>query len=286
MATTGLPHAGPFVSIPGVLNFRDIGGYPIASLPGKMVRQGIVFRSAEPSKADEDAVSRIRELGIKQVYDLRSPQEFLQASGHNPPVREWEGVEKVFAPVFLEGDYSPEAIAIRNQSFGSGPEGFAKVYMSILASASSPSNEARPFARILSHLASNTSPEPLLIHCSAGKDRTGVICALILSLCGVADEGVAIEYNLTDVGLKPLHNTIVSNLMKDDAFIGNPEGARRMVLAQKETMLGTLQTIRNLYGSVEECVTSLGLLSIEEIQQLRRNLIVDATEDPFGFDEK
>lgn len=50
-------------------------------------------------------------------------------------------------------------------------------------------------------------------------------------------------------------------------------------------MLGTLQMIRNLYGSVEECVTSLGLISTEEVDQLRRNLIVDATEDPFGFDE-
>lgn len=120
MAASGLPHAGPFISIPGVLNFRDIGGFPIASRPDKMVRRGIIFRSSEPSKAKDSGVDRIQQLGIKQVYDLRSPQELLLA--HNPPVRDWEGVEKVFAPVFLDEDYSPEAIAIRNQSFGSGPE--------------------------------------------------------------------------------------------------------------------------------------------------------------------
>ncbi|KAI0176488.1 tyrosine phosphatase [Hypoxylon sp. FL1284] len=286
MASSGVPHVGPFIGIPGVLNFRDIGGYPISSLPGKMIRQGIVFRSSQPAKADDEAVERIRQLGIKQVYDLRSPHEFINGSSHNPPVREWEGIEKVFAPVFLDEDYSPEAVAIRNQSFGSGPEGFAKVYMDILASASSPSNKARPFAKILSHLASDASPAPLLIHCSAGKDRTGIICALILSLCGVEDEGVAIDYSLTDVGLRPLHETIISNLMKDAAFIGNPNGARRMVLAQKETMLGTLQMIRQRYGSVENCVTSLGLLSADQVDQLRRNMIVDATKDPFGFNKK
>lgn len=116
-----IPHVNSFLSIPGVLNFRDIGGYSIASLQGKIVRRGIVFRSAEPSKATDAAVSRIQQLNIKRVYDLRSPHESTNPR-HNFSVREWKGVERVFAPVFLEDDYTPGAVASRNRNFGSGPE--------------------------------------------------------------------------------------------------------------------------------------------------------------------
>ncbi|KAI2619262.1 tyrosine phosphatase [Hypoxylon sp. NC1633] len=280
---TQTPQAVPFVDIPGVLNFRDIGGYAVSSQPGKVIRRGLVFRSSEPSKITDDGISRIQQLGIKHVYDLRSLPEITNTGvGHYAPVKELEGSERIFAPVFLKEDYSPEAIAIRNQNYGSGPEGFIQAYMNILASASSPSNEARPFARILSHLASD-EPTPILAHCSAGKDRTGVICALVLSLCGVSDEDIALEYNLTDLGLKPLHGIIVASLMHDAAFRDNPEGAKRMILAQKETMLGTLKMIRSRYGSVEKCVTTLGLLSVEGIDQLRRNLIVEVTERSPGL---
>ncbi|KAI1382483.1 tyrosine phosphatase [Hypoxylon crocopeplum] len=274
------PQAEPFVDVPGVLNFRDIGGYAVSTLSGKTVRRGMVFRSSEPSKVTDDGISRIQQLGIKHIYDLRSLREFTIRPGRSASVRELEGIERIFAPVFLTEDYSPEAIAIRNQNYGSGPEGFVQAYLNILASASSPSNEARPYAKILSHLTSDDTPTPLLIHCSAGKDRTGIICALILSLCGVTDEDVALEYNLTDIGLKPLHETIVTNLMNDESFHKNPEGARKMILAQKETMLGTLQAIRTMYGSIEKCVIKLGLLSADGIEKLRQNMIMDAAENP------
>lgn len=67
----------------------------------------------------------------------------------------------------------------------------------------SPDNALQPFKTILTHLARNhPSPEPILIHCSLGKDRTGVICALVLSICGVEDTIVAYEYALTALGLK------------------------------------------------------------------------------------
>lgn len=113
------------------------------------------------------------------------------------------------------------------------PQGFAKVYVSMLAAATKPVNEARPYGQILEHLASDSSPpSPILIHCTAGKDRTGIICALILSLCGVEDEIVAHEYSLTDLGLKCRHAEIISHLITEAAFKGDPEGAYRMVLAR------------------------------------------------------
>lgn len=109
----------PFVSIPGLPNFRDAGGYPIASKPGKMVRRGVLFRAAEPGRATDEGIARLQSLGIAIAYDLRSEKEIAgQSSGvKSGAVREWDGCERRFVPVFLSEDYSPEAIAKRYKNF-------------------------------------------------------------------------------------------------------------------------------------------------------------------------
>ena len=98
----------PFLSIPGVLNFRDIGGYPIASQPGKEVRRGVVYRSAEPSQITNAGREKIQQLGITVAYDLRSERE-VSRSHRDVPLDEFIGVKRILAPVFRDGDYSPEA---------------------------------------------------------------------------------------------------------------------------------------------------------------------------------
>ncbi|KAH9909276.1 tyrosine phosphatase [Xylariomycetidae sp. FL2044] len=276
MAAAPLP-CPPFFNVSGVNNFRDAGGYPIDGAPGKMVRRMVVFRSMDPSGASEDGITRLRWLGITHVYDLRSAREFDGSDGGRQRVKEWRGANRVHVPVFRKQDYTPEAIARRNGNYGSGASGFVKTYMHILEAGSSIVNDHEPFETILAHLSSATPPTPLLIHCAAGKDRTGVICALILSLCGVSDEIVAHEYSLTDMGLKPVHEAMLANLLKESAFQDQPQKALKMVQARKKNMLGTLKLIREKWGSVEDCVQELGIISAEGIDRLRRNMIVDAS---------
>ncbi|KAI1141013.1 tyrosine phosphatase family-domain-containing protein [Hypoxylon sp. FL0543] len=286
MAENKLP-SPPFHHIPGLPNFRDIGGYPVGGSPQhgtdsthKMVRRGLIYRSSEPSKVTEDGISKLKSLGIEKVYDLRSAVEIEagQRDGFGWKVKEIDGARREFVPVFLDQDYSPEALALRYKNYSAdSAEGFIAAYHDILEAAASPTNSYRPFKTILEHLAS-PSPAPCLIHCTAGKDRTGVICGLILSLCGVDDEVVAHEYSLTDLGLKERHEELIAHVMSHPS-LRDPVAARRMVSSQKQAMLGTLAMIRKKYGSVENCVVDLGLLSPEGIKQLRSNLIVDANED-------
>lgn len=108
-------------------------------------------------------------------------------------------------------------------------QGFVKAYSRILALGANPDHAYKPFPTILDHLSSVRPPAPILIHCTAGKDRTGVICALILSLCGVSDEAVAHEYSLTDIGLQPRRDEIVDQLLASDALKGNRAGAESMI---------------------------------------------------------
>ncbi|KAK2771309.1 tyrosine phosphatase [Colletotrichum kahawae] len=271
----------PFITVPGLPNFRDAGGYPIDSQPGCILRPGIVFRSAEPSRLTDQGVALLQDIGITHVYDLRSTVELkrLAQAGANCDVREWPGATRIFVPVFQDQDYGPEAIALRYQNYSSnGTEGFTKAYADILRAASGPDHPQDPFRTILSHLATPEIPTPLLVHCTAGKDRTGVICALILSLCGVSDAVVAHEYSLTDIGLQDRKEELVNHLLATEAMKGNPEGARRMIGSRKENMLSTLELIRREYGSVESFVQTRCRLSPEAIEQIRKNLIVDVAD--------
>ncbi|KAI0203106.1 tyrosine phosphatase [Astrocystis sublimbata] len=249
----------PFISIPGVLNFRDIGGYPIPAQPHT-----------------EAGCERIRQLGIAAVYDLRSEQE-VAGAGPCLPLDACAGVEKILAPVFREDDYSPEAVALRFKTHRARPEGFAEAYSAILAAAVHPENSARPYARSLEHLAVDARPEPILIHCQAGKDRTAVICALILSLCGVADDVIADEYSLTDIGLASCHEQLIANLLSKEEFHEDPQSARQMVLARRDNMLFFLRELKRKHGSVEQGVIDMKLLKAEGIKRLISNMIVDVT---------
>jgi protein tyrosine/serine phosphatase len=87
------------------------------------------------------------------------------------------------------------------------------------------------YRKILLHVA-NEPTKPLIVHCTAGKDRTGVICALILSLCGVSDELVAYEYSLTEIGLLEFKDMLVEHLAASTALKGNRQGAENMISAR------------------------------------------------------
>ncbi|KAK3337538.1 tyrosine phosphatase family-domain-containing protein [Cercophora scortea] len=276
----------PFVHAAGLANLRDIGGYPIDAQPGKAVRRGVIFRAAEPSRLEPDGVAVLQRLGITHVYDLRSEQEFARSSSasQQSPDEAWEGATRIFAPVFRDQDYSPEALAVRFNHYSTGTEGFVKAYATILDAAGGPDNKHAPFKRIVEHLASPTAPpSPLLVHCTAGKDRTGVLCALILALCGVDDDAIAHDYSLTEIGLAPRKPEIIAHLMQTPALFGDRAKAERMVGSRKEDMIATLAMLRETYGSVEEYLVGHCLVAPDSLTQLRRNLIVDVDGEQHVF---
>lgn len=213
----------PFHYVSGLSNFRSLGSHPIPSLPGHTTTPSLVFRSAEPSRLTPTGTTALQSLRIARVYDLRSLVEIRR---HAATIREWQGAERIFAPVFLDEDYGPEAIALRYKNYSAeGTEGFVQAYRSIWETGTG------PIAAVLNDLA-REKPEPILIHCTAGKDRTGVLCAIILALCGVDDETIANEYSLTEVGLAEFKDELLSSLLKNPTLKDNPEGAQRMLGAR------------------------------------------------------
>ncbi|CZT06927.1 hypothetical protein WAI453_012828 [Rhynchosporium graminicola] len=264
----------PFINVAGILNFRDLGGYPVPSPANHSIRQNFLYRCAEPSLVTRDGIFEINALGITHIYDLRSNSELEKnrAVGRGDVI-EWEGCKRIFAPVFKGEDYSPEALALRLKDYADGnPGGFANSYGYILRAGAQDS-----FRIILLHLA-NEPDKPLIVHCTAGKDRTGVLCALVLSLCGVEDEIVAHEYSLTEQGLTTeWKKSIIEHLSKNPALqaIRNPKAASNLISAKAVYMLATLERIRLDFGGPEGYIIAKCGLTEEDIANIRKNLIVE-----------
>lgn len=109
--STSVP--GPqFLDVPGIFNFRDLGGYGVPN-SGKSIRQKIIYRCGEPNHITATGIQTLNGLGITHVYDLRSEAELAAAKlkGHEATV-EWEGCERVFVPVFRNQAYDPESLAV------------------------------------------------------------------------------------------------------------------------------------------------------------------------------
>ncbi|KAF2175762.1 hypothetical protein K469DRAFT_683440 [Zopfia rhizophila CBS 207.26] len=240
----------PFFSIPNISNLRDTALFPggLRTSSGQKIRPGILFRSAEVSKLDRDGWAAIKSIGIGCVFDLRSKPEVGKGWGgvtgegkaKEGDVRpgwiqmmEKEGVQRIWCPVFEETDYSPERLAERYLKYmDESVEGFVQAYHDILTHAGS------AFRSILLYLASlpppSTSlpnPKPLgaLIHCTAGKDRTGIFFGLLFFFLGVAPSLIASEYQLTELGLLHTRDELVARLMQSPGF-------RKYMLSQLQGM--------------------------------------------------
>ena len=134
------------------------------------------------------------------------------------------------APVFQDQDYSPEALAERYRGYASedGAKGFVAAYGVILEHA------GPAFRRVFVWLRDRGRGEMGLVHCSAGKDRTGLLCALVLMVVGAGDEEVADEYALSEIGLREWRGEVLGRLGEESKAVlgGDGEGLRRMLAAK------------------------------------------------------
>ena len=161
----------------GALNFRDIGGYPVAA--GGLTRWQAVYRSDSLHFLTAGDLAAFDALGVKAVYDLRRSAELARFPGPR---------DHVHLEV-ASGDLA-ELPAGSLRTRRDGEEWLAADYLSMLATA------APAFGSLFTHLAADEEL-PAVVHCLAGKDRTGMAIALLLTALGVDRPTVLDDYELT-----------------------------------------------------------------------------------------
>ena len=240
------------VAVDGCLNFRDLGGYPTES--GGTLRWRLLFRADGLHALSARGVATVRdEIGLGDIIDLRSSAE-LDLDGRG--LLEREGIRFHHLPLF-DG--------ARTQSGGASPSfgaSLADLYFGMIEYARG------PIAKVVTVLA--RTPDPAVFHCAAGKDRTGVISALLLSLLGVREDVIVADYAATRDAL----DKIVERLMASDGYQGMFEELPPDTLhADPETMEGFLARVRSEFGGMADYAREIGIADAD-VERLRARMVV------------
>jgi protein tyrosine/serine phosphatase len=230
-----------------VFNLRDLGGYPAAD--GRTVRWRTLFRG--------DGVFRLppevfRELGVRTVLDLRTEAEIADR-GRAEGGHEWHHLP------LLRTTWDPSSLTeeLAAERF------LADRYLEMLEEGAEAIGSAL-------RLLADRQRLPAVFHCAAGKDRTGVLAALVLSLLGVGDGDIAADYGLSRLGMARFTEHLrATSPERADVMERQPKVFADCPEAAMELFLDDL---RGRYGSVEEYAGSVGA-GDDVVDGLRANLL-------------
>jgi protein-tyrosine phosphatase len=247
-------HDGRYIAFEAIHNFRDIGGY--AAGEGRRIRRGLVYRSASPHQASAADRERLRTLGIRHIFDLRSePEAAEQGQADFSDI----GAVVHHIPVFRDLDTSPLAIAARARMYGTD---FADAYMHMLE------RGGPTFRAVLQSI--SEAEGPAVVHCAGGKDRAGNAIMLLLSILGVDHDTIVADYALTTRYLPPPDIQQLTAYSQRSGISVEDLVSRHG--AQAEAMERTLARVQAEFGGPIAYLRGLGM-DEETMERLRQQLL-------------
>jgi protein tyrosine/serine phosphatase len=236
------------IALENALNFRDVGGY--RTTDGRSIRWRRLFRAGGLSELSAADLVVLRELGIATVVDLRStaewdsgrfPVEHIPVTLHHVPI-----VEEILDPTRYE--LPKGMLAARYQDY-------ARI-------------GSEPIAKAISVIA-EPGGHPVVVHCLAGKDRTGVVVAITLALLGIDDETIAEDYALSNLVMAQLRAWAEA---RADRPVRSAELDNEVFSANPTNITSLLAALRDAHGSIEDYAVAAGVKP-EAIDALRDSLL-------------
>ncbi len=242
---------GRSVTFDLVFNVRDLGGLPTAD--GGTVRRGRLYRGDGVHRLAGADLEKARRLGLRTVIDLRTDGEIGRTSRF--PVEQYP-VDWYHLPI-IRRMWSEDDLEATT-----GAADFLRDrYVAMLGEG------AESIARIVELVADGP---PTLFHCAAGKDRTGVVAAVLLGLLGVSAEEIATDYHATAGAVAAFVDWLtVAHPEEMDSMTSQPP---EYLEAPREAMTGFLRQVDERYGSMKGLADHLGVASAT-VERLRATLL-------------
>lgn len=244
-----------------VLNFRDIGG--IVSDGNKKIKDGMIYRSANLDRISKKDLKKFEGLNVKTIIDLRAPSEWGKRKN---PLRDIEilslpldfqraSIERI--KPFLYKRNSEAMIADVSNS----------LYLEIL-------DDALPMFNQVMEVLLSPNRSPILIHCHVGKDRTGIITALILLALGVDRKWIIDDYMKSNDSLIPYFKRRFMRKKILSFGLYPYRTILYVVTLRKRNIESVLDRVDDQYGNIDNYLKETGFDTIS-LTELKRRLLVE-----------
>lgn len=252
---------GRFLDLKSVANLRDIGGYKTAD--GQTVRWQRIYRGASLAFLSPEDGQKLMALGIKWVCDFRSEEE----AAADPDILPDSAIGYLPLPALSNVDTRWQRLRILLLERNHLGDTLVDLYTRIMID-----NNAALFGKLFEHVADEKNL-PLLVHCSAGKDRTGIAMALLLRYLGVPESTVVADYTLSNLYYDYFRKIATPMLQRLAALGIRADEMQPLLVANPNTLQTMLAYVDAKYGSIEKYLREKVGLSDAVLAQVRANLL-------------
>ncbi|KAH9906743.1 protein-tyrosine phosphatase-like protein [Xylariomycetidae sp. FL2044] len=243
----------PFVDIDGTFNTRDLG-----QIPNSPIRSNFAFRSGALGRLTHVGVNVLTlRLDVKRVFDLRSPEE--RDKMPDPVI---EGVENTW----IQSTRPESHPDLDHFVAGEGEEGYREMYLEVI------DVYQDSWKAILEHVRDRPE-DAFLVHCTAGRDRTGVFAGLLMKIAGASDDVIVLDWLLSRIGTEPVRQKLLQFAMEGTfAKSTDQPGFHNLCNLRASCWKAFVDGVQEEYGGFDKFITEKLGFSTEDVAKIRRNL--------------